>query len=262
MVPSMPPKNVLITGASSGIGYELAKLFSRDRHNCILVARSSDKLEKVATELRGHGVTVKSVALDLASAKAPQFLFDELQRQGITVHVLINNAGVGTFGEFARMQHEEILGQIDLNVTALTLLTRLFLPPMLNRHDGHIMNIASAAGFQPGPSMAVYSATKAYVISFSKAIAHELRGSGITVMCFCPGATNTEFAKRAGDEQSAIFKKAMSAKDVALDGYSALMTGSTFFTTGTHTWTVAQYIRFTRRKLVNPISRWVSRKKG
>src|ERR1017187_7223834 len=141
---------VLITGASGGIGYELAKFFARDHHNLVLVARSAHKLAQIATELQVHGGTV-------------------------------NNAGFGAFGEFAQMPEEEILGQIQLNVTALTQLTRLFLPPMVQRRSGRIMNVASTAAFQPGPLMAVYYATKAYVISFSDAIAHELRNSGVTV---------------------------------------------------------------------------------
>ncbi len=177
---------VLITGASGGIGYELAKLFARDHHNLVLIARSSDKLAQVAKELQAHGVTVKTIALDLAEPPAPKFLFDQLQREGVAIDILINNAGFGAFGDFAQMPEQEILGQIDLNITALTALTRLFLPPMVQRRSGRIMNVASTAGFQPGPLMAVYYATKAYVISFSEAIANELHDSGVTVTCFCP----------------------------------------------------------------------------
>ena len=165
----------LITGASGGIGYELAKLFARDRHNLVLVARSADKLGQVGTELKTYGVTIKTIALDLAAPHAPKFLFDQLQSDGTTIGILVNNAGYGTFGDFAQMPEEEIRGQIDLNITALTQLTRLFLPAMIARHSGRIMNVASTAGFQPGPLMAVYYATKAFVISFSEAIANELQ---------------------------------------------------------------------------------------
>src|SRR5580658_11232472 len=215
---------VLITGASGGIGYELAKLFARDHHNLVLVARSADKLAQVATELQTHGVTVKTIALDLTTPPAPSFLFDQLQREGIAIDILVNNAGFGIYGEFAEMPEAEILGQIDLNIRALTELTRLFLPPMIARHNGRIMNVASTAGFQPGPLMAVYYATKAYVLSFSEAIANELRGSGVTVTCFCPGATHTGFARRAGMEKSRLFQKlgATSAEKVAEDGYRAV----------------------------------------
>jgi short-subunit dehydrogenase len=255
-------KTILITGASGGIGYELAKLFARDHHNLVLVARSADKLAEVATELQTHGVTVKTIALDLAATPAPKFLFDQLQREGIAVDILINNAGFGAFGEFARMPEEEILGQIQLNITALTLLTKLFLPPMLARRSGRIMNVASTAGFQPGPLLAVYYATKAYVISFSEAIANELRNSGITVTCFCPGATHTGFAKRAGTEKSRLFKQlgGMSAEKVALDGYRAVMAGRTLAISGAHNWLVAQSTRFAPRKMVTAVSRWVAEK--
>jgi short-subunit dehydrogenase len=250
----------LITGASGGIGYELAKFFARDHHNLVLVARSADKLAQVATELQVHGGTVKTIALDLAPTPAPKFLFDQLA--GTPIDILVNNAGFGTFGEFAQMPEEEILGQIQLNVTALTQLTRLFLPPMVQRRSGRIMNVASTAAFQPGPGMAVYYATKAYVLSFSEAIANELRHSGVTVTCFCPGATHTGFAKRAGTEKSRLFKQlgAMDADKVALDGYRALMEGRTLAISGVHNWLVAQSTRFAPRRLVTAVSRWVAEK--
>jgi short-subunit dehydrogenase len=249
----------LITGASGGIGYELAKLFARDHHNLVLVARSADKLAQVATELQTHGVTVKTIALDLTTPPAPQFLFDQLQREGIAIDILVNNAGFGMYGEFAQMPEAEILGQIDLNIRALTELTRLFLPPMLARRHGRIMNVASTAAFQPGPLLAVYYATKAYVLSFSEAIANELRHTGVTVTCFCPGATHTDFAQRAGVSNSRLFKLgAMSAANVALDGYRAVMEGRTLAISGAHNWLVAQGTRFAPRKMVTAISRWVA----
>ena len=249
---------VLITGASGGIGYELAKLFARDHHNLVLVARSADKLAQVATELQMHGITVKTIALDLATPLAPKFLFGQVE--GIPIDILLNNAGYGTFGEFAKMQEEEILGQIQLNIMALTQLTRLLLPSMLQRGAGRIMNVASTAAFQPGPLMAVYYASKAYVLSFSEAIANELRNSGVTVTCFCPGATHTGFAKRAGTENSRLFKQvgAMSAMKVARDGYRALMQGRTIAISGMHNWLAAQSVRFAPRKAVTAISRWVA----
>src|SRR3984957_18046025 len=142
---------VLITGASGGIGYELAKLFARDHHNLVLIARNADRLAQVAAELQSYGGTVKTITLDLTASPAPRFLFDQLQRENIAIDILINNAGFGVYGEFARMPEEEILGQIDLNITALTELTRLFLPPMIARRSGRIMNVASTAAFQPGP---------------------------------------------------------------------------------------------------------------
>ena len=250
----------LITGASGGIGYELAKLFARDHHNLVLVARSADKLAQIASELQTQGVSVKTVALDLAEPLAPKFLFDQLQREGIAVDILVNNAGFGALGKFAQMPDDQIFGQINLNITALTQLTKLFLPTMLARHTGRIMNVASTAGFQPGPLMAVYYATKAYVISFSEAIANELKDSGVTVTCFCPGATHTGFAKRAGNDKSRLFKQlgAMNADKVALDGYRALMEGRTLAISGLHNWLVAQSTRLGPRKMVTAISRWIS----
>lgn len=253
---------VLITGASGGIGYELARLFARDHHNLVLVARSADKLAQVAAELQPLGVIVKTFALDLAQPPAAKFLFDQLQREGTAVDILVNNAGFGVYGDFAQMPEEEIQGQIRLNITALTELTRLFLPPMIQRRSGRIMNVASTAGFQPGPLMAVYYATKAYVISFSEAIANELRNSGVTVTCFCPGATHTGFAKRAGTEKSRLFKQfgGMSTEKVALDGYRAVMEGRTLAVSGLRNWIIAESTRFAPRKMVTAVSRWVAEK--
>jgi hypothetical protein len=250
----------LLTGASGGIGYELAKLFARDHHNLVLVARSADKLAQVANELQVYGVTIKTIAVDLATPFAPRFLFDQLQ--DTPIDILINNAGFGAHGEFARMSEQEILGQIHLNITALTELTRLFLPAMVQRRSGRIMNVASTAAFQPGPLMAVYYATKAYVLSFSEAIANELRGSGVAVTCFCPGATHTGFARRAGTENSRLFKQvgAMSAEKVAHDGYRALMAGRTVAISGAHNRVVAQSVRFAPRKMVTAVSRRVVEK--
>ncbi len=253
-------KTALITGASGGIGYELARLFARDHHNLVLVARSAERLAKAAEELQQFGVSVKTFAIDLGQPPAPKFLFDQLQREGIIVDILINNAGFGAYGNFAEMSENEILGQINLNITALTELTRFFLPGMLARRSGRVMNVASTAGFQPGPLMAVYYATKAYVISFSEAIANEVKDSGVTVTCFCPGATETGFAKRAGNDKTRIFTNpgVMSAAQVALDGYRAVMEGKTLAISGARNWLVAQSTRFAPRKIVTAISRWVS----
>jgi short-subunit dehydrogenase len=251
-------RTALITGASGGIGYELAKLFANDRHDLVLVARSSGKLEQFADELqRQFGVSAKGLALDLATSRAPQALFDQLQREGIAVDILVNNAGYGKLGEFAEIPVEENLGQIQLNVTALTHLTRLFLGPMLERRSGRILNVASTAGFQPGPLMAVYYATKAYVISLSEALANELAGKGVTVTCLCPGATETGFASRAGNDRSRLFEQfgPMDAKTVALKGYHALMAGKTLVIPGLKNWLLMESLRVSPRKLVTAVSR-------
>jgi uncharacterized protein len=254
----MTTQTALITGASSGIGLELAKIFASDHHNLVLVARGADKLAKVADELQHQfGISAKAVALDLSAQAAPQFLFDQLQRERITIDSLVNNAGYAVFGEFTKNPAEEELGQIHLNITALTHLTKLFVQPMLERHSGKIMNVASTAGFQPGPLMAVYYATKAYVISFSEALANELKGTGVTVTCLCPGVTDTGFQGRAGTENTLLFRalRPMAAETVARDGYRGLMAGKTLVISGFRNWLLAESLRISPRKLVTAVSR-------
>ena len=258
-------RTALITGASGGIGYEFAKLCAQDHNNLVLIARSGSKLAQIADELQQQfGISARSIALDLASPIAPQFLFDQLQREGILVDILVNNAGYGRFGEFAEVPVEESLGQIQLNVLALTALTRLFVGPMLERRSGKIMNVASTAGFQPGPLMAVYYATKAYVISFSEALANELKDKGVSVTCLCPGATDTGFQGRAGTEQTVLFRKMrpMDAGTVARDGYRGLMAGKTLVISGLRNRLLAESIRLAPRKLVTAISRKILDKAG
>jgi uncharacterized protein len=258
-------QTALVTGASGGIGYELAKLFAQDGRNLVLVARSGEKLAQFANELQHQfGIVVKSIALDLGSAPAPQFLFDQLQRERVAVDFLVNNAGYGKYGAFAEVSLEESLGQIQLNVIALTALTRLFLPEMIERGTGKILNVASTAGFQPGPLMAVYYASKAYVISFSEALANELKNTGVTVTCLCPGPTLTDFQKRAEVETSRLFKQfgPMSAKTVAQDGYRAMIKDKTLVISGFKNWLVAESVRVAPRKMATAISRWVAEKPG
>ncbi len=258
MTVTSKPQTALITGASNGIGYELAKLFAHDHYNLVLVARNAVKLAKFSDELRRQfGVSVEPISLDLTATNAPQALFDQLQREGIAVDILVNNAGYGVLGHFAQIPLPEALGQMQLNVTALTQLTHLFVNPMIERKSGKILNVASTAGFQAGPLMAVYYATKAYVISFSEALANELKGSGVTVTCLCPGPTDTGFQGRAGTEKTILFKlsRPMTAKAVAKDGYRALMSGKTLTISGLLNWAVAESTRFAPRKLVTAISR-------
>ncbi len=254
---------VLITGASTGIGYELAKLFAQDGYDLAIVARSAAKLNQVADELQKQfGISVKPITLDLSLPPAPQELFDQLQREGITIEILVNNAGYAKYGEFADMPLEDALGQIQLNISALTELTKLFLGPMRKKQSGKIMNVASTAGFQPGPLMSVYYATKAYVISFSEALANELQGSGIILTCFCPGATDTGFQHRAGNQNSRLFKQLgpMDVRTVARDGYRGLMKGKTLVISGFKNKMTAFSVRIAPRKLATRISRWVSEK--
>lgn len=259
-----PTQTALITGASGGIGSELAKLFAKDKYNLVLVARSGARLVQFADELETQfGVSVRTVPLDLSLPEAPQELFDELQRGGIVVDVLVNNAGFGKLGEFAKIPWEDSLGQIQLNITALTNLTRLFLGPMLERRSGRILNVASTAAFQAGPLMSVYYATKAYVLLFSEGLASELRGTGVSVTCLCPGPTDTQFQKRSGVESARLFKAGvMDAKTVARTGYRGLLKGRTVVIAGLRNRLIAESIRFAPRKAVTAISRWLVEKAG
>lgn len=249
---------VLITGASAGIGRELAKLFARDHYDLVLVARNSGPLAQFADELeRQFGIRARSFPLDLSAASAPQFLSDQLARDHVAIEVLVNNAGYGKLGAFSEVPIEESVGQVELNVMALTHLTKLFLGPMIERKSGKILNIASTAGFQPGPLMAVYYATKAYVISFSEALSNELQGMGVSVTCLCPGATDTDFQKRAGTEQTSLFRRfrPMDAKIVARDGYRGLMKGKPLVISGLRNWLLAESVRISPRRLVTAVSR-------
>jgi len=254
---STQPQTALITGASAGIGRELARLFAADHYNLVLVARTGPRLAQFADELQHEfGITAKSFPLDLTAASSLQFLFDQLARENIAVEVLVNNAGYGMRGAFAEIPTDESLGQIQLNITALTHLTKLFLRPMIERRSGKILNVASTAGFQPGPLMAVYYATKAYVISFSEALANELQGTGLTVTCLCPGPTDTEFQGRAGTEDSLLKRlRPMTAKAVARDGYRGLMKGKPLVISGFRNWLLAESLRISPRRVVTAVSR-------
>jgi short-subunit dehydrogenase len=250
-------ETALITGASSGIGLDLARLMAPD-FDLILTGRNQAALGQHSKELEERGNRVHAIPADLALPESPEALFAEIGRRGLIVGVLINNAGFGSYGPFAETDLRSELEMIQVNVTALTNLTKLALPGMLSRKHGRIMNVASTAGFQPGPLMAVYYATKAYVISFSEAIANELQGSGVTVTCLCPGATATAFAKRADMEKSRLFKMGkMSSLDVARAGYSAMMRGKTLVIPGARNWLMAESVRFSPRKLVTAIARSV-----
>lgn len=216
-------ETVLVTGASSGIGLELAKCFAADRSDLVLVARRADRMEALAKELEGkHGITARVVAKDLTRPEAPAELFESLKNRGVHVDVLVNNAGFGLQGKFFELDPRRQLDMIQLNVLALTELSRLFLPPMIARRKGGVLNVGSTAGFQPGPNLAVYYATKAFVLSFTEAIAEELKGTGVHATILCPGPTHTEFVARANMESSKLFKAgAMSAERAARKGHRA-----------------------------------------
>jgi short-subunit dehydrogenase len=216
----------LVTGASGGIGLELARLHAKDGGDLLLVARSGDKLDLVKFELESvFGVSVKIYVADLTEAGVPQAIFDFAKTQGIEVELLINNAGFGGHGKFHQRDWDQEESMIALNVTALCELTHLFVGDMVKRKHGKILNVASTAGFLPGPMMATYYATKAFVVSFSQAIAEELRSDGITVTALCPGPVKTGFARVADLEDVDTFKNAASATEVARIGYRAMKQG-------------------------------------
>lgn len=216
----------LITGASTGIGKELAILHARQKGDLILVARSGDKLRALQSQLeQDHGVQVLVLVQDLTHPDAPQAIFDAVQEQGLQVDYLINNAGFGGVGKFHERNWEDDHNMILLNVVALTALTRLFLPAMVQRRSGKILNVSSTASLLPGPMQAVYYATKAYVSSFSNAIAEEVREANVTVTNLMPGATETEFGRVSGMNKTELFSSAATAQSVAQAGYDGLLAG-------------------------------------
>lgn len=219
---------VLVTGASSGIGADLARVFAGERRDLVLVARSRERLEEVAHELESeHGVKVRGLPIDLAAPGAAAQIHRTLEAEGVVVDVLVNNAGLGMRGPFINLDAWRQRDMIAVNVTALTELCQLYAPQMARRGAGEILNVASTGAFAPGPLMAVYCATKAYVLSFTEALADELRGAGVKVTCLCPGATATAFAERAGTTGTRLFKGgAMSSKRVAEVGRQALARGA------------------------------------
>ncbi|KAF0245426.1 MAG: short-chain [Planctomycetota bacterium] len=224
----MPPsETVLVTGASSGIGLELAKFFAADRSALILVARRGERLDALTKDLKAaHGIEVRTIAKDLAAPGAVEEIHESLKNRGVAVDVLVNNAGFGKQGRFHEIDAAQQSEMIRLNVLALTDLTRAFLPAMIARRKGGILNVASTASFQPGPMMSVYYATKAYVLFFTEGIAEELKGTGVTATCLCPGPTRTEFMARAGFKASNAFESAaMSAERAARKGHRAFRRG-------------------------------------
>jgi short-subunit dehydrogenase len=223
----MSSSTVLITGASVGLGYEFAKLFARDRYDLVLVARDQQRLTAVASELKQqHGIQVRVLPVNLAVPNASEEIVRTLKEAGVVVDVLVNNAGFGQQGPFHTNPHGNELSMIQVNIAALVHLTKLILPGMVERKNGRIMNVASTAAFQPGPNMAVYYATKSFVLSFSEALSEELRGTGVHVSAFCPGPTRTEFQSRAGISNAMMKGFAgMDAAPVASIGYKGLMRG-------------------------------------
>jgi short-subunit dehydrogenase len=220
-------ETVLITGASGGIGLELARLFAKEGYNLLLVSRDKKTLTDVAIQIRGdYKVSVGVIALDLSLENSGVDLYNLVKKNNQKVSILINNAGYGGVGSHTDRKHDDEHGMINCNVQSLVSLTRLFGADMIANKSGKILNVASVAGFVPGPYQSVYFATKAFVISYSVGLSREFANSGVTISCLCPGATATKFAERAGfDVKNRMFKGAMSADAVAHAGYDGLMAG-------------------------------------
>lgn len=211
---------VLITGATAGIGYELAKLYAKDENNLILLARDEERLKEVKDELEFYNIKVYTIALDLSEDNSCEKVLDFVNKKNLSVDILINNAGMGSFGYLSEIEVEKELKLIDVNIRALTELTKMFLPSMIEHGEGAIMNVASTAAFCAGPKMATYYASKSYVLNFTEALYEELKGSEIKISCLCPGPVKTNFQEKSGIRKSEAAKKAlMTPKEVAEIAY-------------------------------------------
>jgi short-subunit dehydrogenase len=256
-------KTALITGASAGIGTEFAKLLAHDGHSLILVARRKDRLNELAIELKTQypGIDVTVIDMDLSEIGSGQKLFDRLKAQNLKVDVLVNNAGIGSNGEFAKQALTKELQIMDLNMRAVVELTHLLIPEMIANRKGQILNVGSTAGFQPGPIMATYYASKAFVNSWSESLHEELKPYGIAVTVLTPGPTKTEFVKAAEMEESRLFKLLATSnpKEVAAYGIRALNKGKAIATPGLMNRLVLQSLRFTPRFLVRKMVGFINR---
>jgi short-subunit dehydrogenase len=257
MVAEKRRDTALITGASGGIGEELARLCAAHGYDLVLVARSKDRLRKLAGDLTGkHGVRALVLPADLADPGAPHRLCEELTAQGIEIDVLINNAGFGMQGPLAEMDVPAITGMLQVNIAALTLLTRLLLPPMIRKGRGRVLNVASTAAFVPGPFMAEYYASKAYVLSLTEALANELQGTGVTATALCPGPTSTGFAERAGVAHANLFQsRVMAVEQVAREGFEGMLRGQAVVIPGARNRWLARLSGVAPRSLLAKVTR-------
>ncbi len=251
----------VITGASAGLGKEFAKLAAADGMGVVLVARRKAELDALARELEAeHHVETMVVACDLGDAKAPVIVHRAVTEKGVEVDCLINNAGFGSNGAFAELDLDRELGMVNVNVTSLLALTRLFVGDMVKRGRGRILNVGSTAGFQPGPFMATYYASKAFVNSFTEALAFELAGTGVTATLSCPGATATEFAAVAGNDKSALFKSGVAdARSVAREAYEGMKSGKAVVIHGFKNKAGVQVLRVSPRAAVVAIAAKLNR---
>ena len=246
-------KVALITGASSGIGLEFAKKFAKEKNNLLLVARSEGKLQELALELQNkYAIIVKVMKADLSKMEEVQRVYDNCKSENIEVEYLINNAGFGDFGFFIESDWTKIEQMLDLNIKSLTKMCRLFIPDMVHRKSGKVLNVASTAAFQPGPTMAAYYASKSYVLFLSEAIYNEIQGTSVSLTCLCPGATESGFQAAADMKESRLVKgkKLPTSQEVAEFGYKAMMKNKMTVIHGTYNAIMANSIRFTPRKVV------------
>lgn len=257
----MAKERALITGGSVGIGAALADVFAAHGHDLILVSRNREKLDARGRAIREQfGVEVVCIPEDLTDPHGPQRLYDTVAARGLDVHYLVNNAGVGLYGKFATTDLDAELKMIQLNVTSVVDLTKRFLPSMIARRSGRILNVASMAAFMPGPWMSVYYATKAFLLSFSQAIDYELKPHGITVTTLCPGPTESEFKVRAGSQRSRLFESfVMDAPRVARVGYEGMMKGKAVAIPGLRNKLIPVATRLTPRPLIAKLSHRAAR---
>jgi short-subunit dehydrogenase len=242
-------KTALITGASSGIGEVFARELAKKGCHLILVARSQKKLEQLAHELQStHSIRAVAIPTDLTHTVAPQKLAEDVASLGLTVDILINNAGFGTLGTFDQVAESRILQEIQLNVTSLTELTHLFIGPMIQRHSGLIINVASMTAFQPVPFMAVYGATKAYVLSFTEALWAENHGNGVQVLALCPGETKSSFHVTSGSDS--LKSKRMEPIEVVNAAFEAVEQDRSYKIAGRNNYVMAQFPRFLPRRII------------
>ena len=228
-------KTALVTGATSGIGYELARLLAKDKYHLVITARSIDDLNEVATTFKNEGSpSVTCIEKDLFEPSAAEELYNEVKAKGIVVDVLINDAGQGVYGKFTETELQDELNIIQLNVASLVVLTKLFLKDMAERKQGRILQLASMVSKIASPLMAVYAGTKAFVYNFTQSLINEMKDSGVTIIALQPGATDTDFFNKAGAEDTKMVKEGKQADpaDVAKDGYEALMAGDTKVVSG------------------------------
>jgi hypothetical protein len=257
-------KTALITGASAGIGLEFAKIFAKEKYDLVISARNGTKLNELATEIKNkHNVNVKVVVKDLSKHNAGEEIFNELKEENIVTDVLVNNAGFGVFDNYWDIELQDEKNMLQVNIMALAELTNLFVKDMVNRGGGKILNVASTAAFQPGPTMAGYYASKAFVLSYSQAIDFELRQKGVQVSTLCPGPTITEFQIRANMEDVNLFKKGfvMSAEEVAQIGYNGLMKGKPVIIAGAMNKISAMSSKISPSKVSMKIVNWLQSKK-